>query len=198
MQLPLKSKDKLFTDYNKADSVEEAYNILCEFRILCSNNEGKYGVSAINKIVHEIIFGKNNITPKGLPILIKQNSKQLDLYNGDVGILWPDENDIQRAYFPQPGTTELKPVLVSLLPVYDEVFAMTIHKSQGSGFQNVLIILPERDSPLLTRELLYTGITRAKKHCVLWTDDNVFKASVLRKTERDSGLKDQILISAET
>jgi len=180
-----------FKNYINASTAEEAYSILSEFKILCSHNLGRYGVSNINNIIHKIVFGRDN-SSKGLPILIKENSRQLELYNGDIGILWPDENNIEKAYFPQPGTSKLKPVQISVLPAYNEVFAMTVHKSQGSGFQNVLIILPEKDSPLLTRELIYTGITRAKKYCELWANDDVFKASVLRKTERDSGLKDQI------
>ena len=82
----------------------------------------------------------------------------------------------------------------SLLPAHEEVFAMTIHKSQGSGFQKVLIILPDKDSPILTRELLYTGITRAKKQCEIWTNDNIFKKTAQNKTLRDSGLKDKLVI----
>jgi len=70
---------------------------------------------------------------------------------------------------------------------------MTIHKSQGSGFQKILLILPEKDSSLLTRELLYTGITRAEKHCEIWSYDSIIKNCIERITMRDSGLKDKLL-----
>ena len=74
------------------------------------------------------------------------------------------------------------------LPEHETVFAMTIHKSQGSEFQQVLLILPERDSPVLTRELIYTGVTRARQHVELWFSEATFTLALARRTRRTSGL----------
>ena len=76
-----------------------------------------------------------------------------------------------------------------LLPAHETVFAMTVHKSQGSEFDRVLLILPEQDSPLLTRELLYTAITRARNNIEIWGNKNLFCNAVKRRTERISGLR---------
>jgi exodeoxyribonuclease V alpha subunit len=74
------------------------------------------------------------------------------------------------------------------LPEHETAFAMTVHKSQGSEFDRVLFVLPDRDSPILTRELVYTGITRARNAIEIWASDVVFSAAVARRTQRSSGL----------
>ncbi|MBN1546849.1 MAG: ATP-binding domain-containing protein, partial [Syntrophaceae bacterium] len=78
------------------------------------------------------------------------------------------------------------------LPEHETAYAMTVHKSQGSEYDRVLIVLPDRDSPILTRELIYTAVTRAKLMAELWTDEAVFRAAVSRRIERTSGLKDAL------
>jgi exodeoxyribonuclease V alpha subunit len=181
-----------YSSYLNAQTKEKAYEILMEFKILCSHRNGIYGVENINKIVHNLLIGTKKLT-KGTPIMITENNNQQDLFNGDIGLLWTDDNNMLKAYFPKIGSVQLREIPIPFLPAYEEVFAMTIHKSQGSGFQNVLMILPDKDSPLLTRELIYTGLTRAKKYCEIWTDNKVFKQAILRKTERDSGLRDKLI-----
>ena len=78
------------------------------------------------------------------------------------------------------------------LPEHETVFAMTIHKSQGSEFDKVLLILPGRESPVLTRELLYTGITRAKESVLIWGTEEVVRFAISRATRRTSGLRDAL------
>ncbi len=180
-----------FRDYLNAETVERAYRIFSEFRILCSHYVGKYGVKNINNIIHNLLLGPERLG-KGAPVMITENNSQFELYNGDIGLIWPDKDENYKAYFPHLNNEKLRPISISSLPAHDEVYAMTIHKSQGSGFQKVLMILPENDSPLLTKELIYTGITRAKKYCEIWANDDILSKAVLRKTERDSGLKDKL------
>ena len=79
-----------------------------------------------------------------------------------------------------------------MLPEHETVFAMTVHKSQGSEFESVLLILPDHDSPVLTRELLYTAITRARKHVEIWGSEGIFRAAVSRRIVRTSGLYDAL------
>jgi exodeoxyribonuclease V alpha subunit len=183
-----------YKSYLNAKTKEDAYSIFTEFKILCSHRNGRSGVKNINRIVHELLIGARSIA-KGVPVMITENDNQMQLYNGDIGLIWPDENNKLKAFFPEVGADKLRGFSIPFLPAYEEVFAMTIHKSQGSGFQNVLMILPDKDSPILTRELVYTGLTRAKKYCEIWSDENVFKQSVLRKTIRFSGLKDRLIAS---
>ncbi len=190
----IKHKDKKvdYRSYLNAKTKEDAYSIFTEFKILCSHRSGRYGVKNINEIVHKLLIGTKKIA-RGVPIMITENNNQMELYNGDIGLIWEDETKNLKAFFPELGSPALRGFPIPFLPAYEEVFAMTIHKSQGSGFQNVLMILPEKDSPLLTRELVYTGLTRAKKYCEIWSGEDVFKKAVLRKTERDSGLKDRLI-----
>jgi exodeoxyribonuclease V alpha subunit len=78
------------------------------------------------------------------------------------------------------------------LPEHETVYAMTVHKSQGSEFENVLLILPDRESPVLTRELIYTGLTRASGSVQLWLREEIFRAAIARRVERTSGLRDTL------
>ena len=190
--LNVNGKSVKFRQYINAATVEESYQIFTEFRILCSHYIGKYGVKNINRIIHYLLFGSTR-TAKGIPIMITENNNQLELYNGDIGLIWPDETGNCKAWFPKSNSDKLRSISLSSLPEHDEVFAMTIHKSQGSGFQKIFIILPDGDSPLLTKELIYTGITRAKKYCEIWANDDIMDKAISRKTERDSGLKDKLL-----
>lgn len=175
----------------------EAFNRL---RILCAVNDGPNGVNAINELITEILFpGKNELFFAGRPVIIKTNDHNLKLYNGDIGILIPDEMGELKAWFPDGETIvdgeaqlQVKAVSPVYLPEHDTAFAITIHKSQGSEFDRVLMILPERDSHLLTKEIVYTGITRAKKICDIWANEAILLESIQRKSQRTSGLKYQL------
>ena len=95
--------------------------------------------------------------------MITRNDYNLKLFNGDIGIILPDADSGEpRAFFPGPDNTVRK-FLPLRLPEHETAYALTVHKSQGSEFDRVLLVLPDRESPVLSRELLYTGITRARK-----------------------------------
>jgi exodeoxyribonuclease V alpha subunit len=140
--------------------------------------------------------------------MVTQNNPALNLYNGDIGICMPDNvgaglvpaqsgqpqgiapTGKLMVFFQRPDGS-VKKYLPARVPYCETVFAMTIHKSQGSEFEEVLIVLPEVINPVLTKELLYTAITRAKKTIKLFAKDTVFTATVRQKIERVTGLVDK-------
>ena len=112
------------------------------------------------------------------------------LFNGDSGIILPDPSagGELRAFF-LSAEGRLRRFLPSRLPVHETAFAITVHKSQGSEFKKVLLILPQSDAPILTRELLYTGLTRAREGVELWASESVLRAAISRRVTRSSGLR---------
>jgi exodeoxyribonuclease V alpha subunit len=187
-----------YGEYLAAGSPAEALARLDSFRILCALRRGPYGVDGINAIVEDVLAGKglielHNRWYRGRPVMITVNDYNMRLFNGDVGIVFPDPDDgvTPRVFFPAPGggVRKISPVR---LPPHETVYAMTIHKSQGSEFDRVLMLLPGHDSDLLTRELIYTGITRAKNGVEIWGDEEVFVAAVSRRVDRKSGLREAL------
>ena len=187
----LESYIKLIKRHSEED-IEQAYTILNGFKILCSHHNGFFGEKQINRLMLELL-GFADASEIGVPVMITQNDSSVNLYNGDIGLIW-EVNGEKRVYFPNTSEGEKKFFHLPFvqLPEHETVFAMTIHKSQGSGFENILCILPDRISPLLTRELLYTAITRAGKQAVMWANKPVFIEAVENNTLRDSGLKDKL------
>ena len=173
----------------------EVFQHFERFRILCALREGPYGVSAVNRMMQNMLREEGWIDPKarwyrGQPLMITRNDYHLKLYNGDTGVILADGpgKDL-KAFFQVPDGT-IRKFHPARLPEHETVYAMTVHKSQGSEFDRVLLLLPDRESPVLTRELLYTGITRAKKGVEIWGRTPVFKKAISRRTERASGLHD--------
>ena len=123
----------------------------------------------------------------GRPIMVTENDYQLGLFNGDIGLITIDENDDEtlRANFPdsEGGIRSFSP---ARLPAHETVYATTIHKSQGSEFDRVLIVLPNSPSAILSRELLYTAITRAKKEVLLFGEEEIISAAIEKRIERAS------------
>jgi exodeoxyribonuclease V alpha subunit len=184
--------------YLAAGSPAEALERLDAFRVLCALRQGPYGVAGINAIVEDILAEKGLIDLhsrwyRGRPVMITVNDYNLKLFNGDVGIVFPDPEagDAPRVFFPASGggVRKISPVR---LPLHETVYAMTIHKSQGSEFDRILMLLPGHDSELLTRELIYTGITRAKNEVEIWSDEDVFITAVSRRIDRKSGLREAL------
>jgi exodeoxyribonuclease V alpha subunit len=121
-------------------------------------------------------------------VIVTRNNYELGLMNGDIGIVRPDADGRLRVWFedPQGGTRSVVPAFLSNC---ETVFAMTIHKSQGSEFDKVLVVLPEgTDNPLLTRELLYTGVTRAREEVVIQGSRETLRKAVESQVERISGI----------
>jgi exodeoxyribonuclease V alpha subunit len=189
-----------FAPVLQADSPARALDALNAFRILCAVREGPAGVAQVNALVERVLRRAGLVGPeigryRGRPLMVTSNDHGLGLFNGDVGILWPDAQDAMRAWFRLPDGG-IRPVLPSRLPPHETAFALTVHKSQGSEFEHVLLLLPEHDSPVLTRELIYTGITRAVKAVTLRVSADILRGALQRKVHRASGLGAR-LVSAE-
>jgi exodeoxyribonuclease V alpha subunit len=177
------------------DAVNQAFN---RFQTLCSNRHGPRGVQGINSAVEQRLGGEGMIMLggqwyPGRPVMITQNDPAMHLYNGDIGICMADPEQAGKlmVFFPRPDGG-VKKYLPSRLPHCEAVFAMTIHKSQGSEFDDVLIVLPDQHNPVLTKELLYTGITRARKTVTLAAEQGIFEESVGYKVERHGGLVQKV------
>jgi exodeoxyribonuclease V alpha subunit len=173
---------------------EAVYQAFNRFQVLCSNRHGKNSVDYINRQVEQKLSELKLIHITGLwysgrPVMVTQNNPSLHLFNGDIGLCMPDQDQNGKLMvFFQRADGTVKKYLPSRLPDCETVFAMTIHKSQGSEFDEVLIALPEVVNPVLTKELLYTAITRARKTIRLVADEAVFKAAVGQRVERVTGL----------
>jgi exodeoxyribonuclease V alpha subunit len=124
---------------------------------------------------------------------VTRNDYGLRLFNGDVGIALSDpaNGGALRIFFPAPDGA-MRKFEPYRLPEHETVFAMTVHKSQGTEFDRVLLVLPEGDARVLTRELLYTGVTRARKRVDLWSGEEALRAAMSRRIERASGLRDAL------
>ena len=193
---PLKSTfDAILSAYHAvpgAESVEEAFDIFESRRVLCAVHAGKFGVEAINRQITELlrtqyeIDGDENF--RGKPILISANDYELELFNGDIGILWHDENQNLRAYF-RDVDQGLRSLAVTSLPAHETAWAMTVHKSQGSEFDSVILILPsETQVRALSRELLYTAVTRARKKLRIDARRSILEMACKTRSQRHSGL----------
>lgn len=164
---------------------------MAKLQLLCAVREGDYGVNGVNERVYRALVYKGQIQNgdlwyAGRPVIITRNEPSLSLYNGDMGITAPDTDGRLKVWFLQQGKAVA--FLPSRLPEHESVYAMTIHKSQGSEFERVLLLLPPKDNPVMTRELLYTGITRAKTDLLIGAQLSVLQSCSLRKTQRSGGL----------
>lgn len=179
-----------------AKALPDAFSAFEKHRILCSHRSGRYGVTHINALMEEILQEEDlSLKPgkfyRGRPVIIKQNDYNLKLYNGDTGLVWEDEQGRLKVYFPD-RESRFHTCSPARLPRHETAYAMTIHESQGSEFDHVMLILPPVSSPIFTRELLYTGITRARKSIDLRCDENTLKQAVKNRVARFSGLKSKL------
>lgn len=171
------------------------------FRVLCALRHGPYGSQAINKTIEGVLRDSSlipdgNAFYKGMPVLVTRNDYAANLFNGDIGILMPDpaEPDDHQLWAWFRGDDDLpRRVSPARLPDHELAYAMTVHKAQGSEFESVLLVLPDRESPVVTRELVYTGLTRASRKMTLWYHEDSLRSAVARTAVRRSGLKDALL-----
>ena len=181
-----------YQHYLLSSNVEEALQRFAGMRILCAVHDGPLGDHALNLSVAQRLRGGGLLGPEedahGKPVMITGNDYELDLYNGDIGLLWRDGDGALEACFAQVDG-QVRRIPAISLPEHVTAWALTVHKSQGSEFDDVLLVLPEdANSPLLSRELLYTGITRARRHLRLHAREDAFEAACCRTVERSSGL----------
>ena len=178
-------------------------NHFSEFQVLCALRQGAWGVQSLNEQIAMALglsqTAERNFQPAkaqdgwfiGRPIMVTRNDYHLQLMNGDVGQCLPTVNGL-RVAFPD-GKGGIRWVLPSRLDAVETVWAMTVHKSQGSEYDHVLLVLPDRDAPVLTRELLYTGVTRAKSRLTWWVPKpSVLFNAVGQRVTRSGGLADAL------
>jgi exodeoxyribonuclease V alpha subunit len=177
----------------QASTPAAALAALASFRVLTPTRRGPHGVEALNRLVERELVERGH--PKhgdwyvGRPVLVTQNDYDIELFNGDIGVAFPDEESGSlRVWFSAAGG--LRAIAPGKLPPHETAWAMTVHKSQGSEFDSVVFVLPERESPLLTRELVYTAVTRARQGLLVYGAPGALAAAVERKSERVSGLRD--------
>jgi len=180
---------------------------LSGMRILCAVRDGPFGVVAVNRLAEQVLAdagvinrsrseGERGRQYSGRPILILGNDYTTGLYNGDVGVLLPDitiggtavDMVPLRAWF--DGDDGPRCIIPSRLPAHETCFAMTVHKSQGSEVDEVILVIPPYPTHALTRELLYTGITRARERVTLICSPARLADAVATRTERRSGLSE--------
>ncbi|MGI9277366.1 MAG: exodeoxyribonuclease V subunit alpha [Endozoicomonas sp.] len=171
-----------------------AYNC---FRLLCALREGRYGVAGLNDEIRQSLARSGLVPAEGLwyegrPVLITQNDHSLGLYNGDIGITLAGDDGRFRVIFELPDGA-IKQLLPSRLPQHETVYAMTVHKSQGSEFTHTAMVLPETMNPVLTRELVYTGITRAREKLDMFASEEILAGAIRNPTRRSSGLQQRLL-----
>ncbi len=161
-----------------------------EFCVLCAVREGPLGVVQLNAHVeHALGFGQSTWYA-GRPVMVTRNDYALALMNGDIGLCLPGPDGVLRVAFPAVDGG-VRWVMPSRLDSVETVFAMTVHKSQGSEFTHVLLVIPAQESPVLTRELVYTGLTRARQRLTLWAPQlGVLWNGCARRVLRSGGLGD--------
>ncbi|MDO9069720.1 MAG: exodeoxyribonuclease V subunit alpha [Deltaproteobacteria bacterium] len=179
--------------YLRADSPEKALSELESFRVLSPLRSGIYGVENLNKLCLTALGLRHNADEQYyslMPVLVSGNNYELGLFNGDTGVVMEYKERLSVWFNGQDGgLRHLSPLR---LPTHETGFAMTVHKSQGSEFDKLLLILPDRMSEGLSRELLYTAVTRARRQVEIWGREDVFRRTVERRTLRSSGLGDRL------
>lgn len=210
VELDSKYDDTLFQEfvyqyanyiYDQAGNLRDITSALQHFNyctVLCATRNGSNGIYNLNVKIEHILRQKGLIKEEGQfynykPIMVVENNYEQNIFNGDIGLIYKGEkDDAFKAYFlirNEDGSVGVKSVLLSYLGAFETCYAMTIHKSQGSELDRVLVILPEQEeNQLLNRELIYTAITRAKKWVLIQATSQVFLQACSKQMQRNSGI----------
>jgi exodeoxyribonuclease V alpha subunit len=185
-----------YASYLDCDDPLDKLNAFNQFRVLCAHRRGDFGSERFNTLIASILAKSHGLSSSTawypqLPVMVTKNDYRQSLFNGDIGIIARASDDPSRlvTQFPGPGN-RVREFSPSRLPAHEPVFAMTIHKSQGSEFNRVLVVLPKEVSPILSRELLYTAVTRAASEVFILANEDVIKLAVKQEISRASGLSD--------
>jgi exodeoxyribonuclease V alpha subunit len=184
--------------YLQTDDPAEALRRYDRFRLLAAVRVGEFGVTGLNMLTERILARHRLIDPRpvwyaGRPVLVTVNDYGVRLFNGDIGLTLPDpahDNELRVFFTTLDG--QVRSVHPLRLPAHETAFALTVHKSQGSEFTKVALVLPPDDLPLLTRELIYTGLSRARETAHLFAAAEVFQRAVNRQVTRSSGLRERL------
>ena len=171
-----------------------------QFRVLTALRQGPCGIEALNRLCEAILRDRSLIQTRqdwylGRPVMVVRNDYHLRLFNGDIGITLPDPDEPERMrVFFLGSDGALRSFAPARLPEHETVYAMTVHKSQGSEFDRVRVVTPNEPSLVLSRELVYTALTRAKQHAAFHGLPEVFASAVERRLRRSSGLRDRLWV----
>lgn len=185
-----------YKSFKEAKNATEAIAGLDEFRILCAHNKGDFGTLQINHICEKILrTSDNSDIEEGIfmrPIMVNTNDYKKGLFNGDTGVAVEKNGEVTA--FLKNLDNKIISYRCSDLPSHDTAFAITIHKSQGSEFDSVMMVIPDKYSPVVTKQLLYTGVTRARKKVILIGNLDIMKAAIRLNVKRYSGLEEYLKI----
>jgi len=183
-----------YKKYLSCDDVQKALESFESCRVLCAVRQGNEGVEAINREMQQRLLGDMEAgkAVHGMPIMIRNNHYDLGLFNGDTGLIWKLDGRLQACFFDVSGEVRFFPM--HSLPHYEPCWAMTVHKSQGSEFEHVFLILPSQEGEhhVLSRELFYTAITRSKKAFYLHGRAETIVAAVKHRVQRNTGLANRL------
>ena len=173
----------------QADDPRQGLDLARRYRMLTALREGPSGSIALNAHIATALdpARRGDALFHGGLVMVVQNSYRHGLFNGDIGLVWRDA-DAQRLHVWFDTDTGLRPFAPAALPAHEPAFALTVHKSQGSEFDRVLLVLPDHATRAVSRELLYTGLTRTREHLVLWADEAVLRDGIARQAQRHGGL----------
>jgi len=178
-----------------ASDPAEALKIFSSFRILCAMREGRFGIRYLNQLFVRNLFKLNlrENSPSawfcGAPLLVTENDYAVDLYNGDIGIVWHEANNRPLRVWFSGEKNSLRHFAQTQLPTHELCYAMTAHKAQGSEFDEIAIVLPDTHHPILSRQWLYTAFSRARNKVTLFGSEHVLRAALATTSIRWSGLK---------
>jgi exodeoxyribonuclease V alpha subunit len=173
-----------------------ALNEARRFRVLTALRDGPAGSQTLNALIARELQGGPDASVffPGRLILISENSYRHGLFNGDIGLCWPDADGVLRVWFENDGSAQAARIPgprawhPAQLPAHESAFALTVHKAQGSEFGRILLALPEHDARVITRELLYTGLSRGREGVAVWAGEPLLRTAIDRKMARWTGL----------
>ena len=195
------SQTSVMATYRNALQSDDPVARLATFetaRILCATRSGPVGTLRINDTIRDLLSSEELIDDArgalyhGAPLVVLRNDYALQVFNGDSAVLHRTDDEARLHACFRTGTGELRRVLAARLPEHAPLYAMTVHRSQGSEFDHVLVVLPPRESPILTRQLLYTAVSRARKSVTVWADPTLIRYACLRRVQRASGLTERL------
>jgi|UPI00036E40DC exodeoxyribonuclease V alpha subunit len=181
------------TCYRQHRNPDDLLQALGAFRLLCTVRQGRLGVESLNRQIARALRAEGLIYGRhGMLQMVTRNHPTHNVFNGDLGIIWRDADGQERLHIRMPDGT-LKAFAPAMLPDSEAAWAMTVHKSQGSEFDHVALLLhDDPEHALLSRELLYTAITRARQHFTLYAEPEVITATIERHIQRNSGLAQRL------
>jgi exodeoxyribonuclease V alpha subunit len=179
------------SDLRKALTLDDAREILLALgrsRVLCPTRRGPYGLDSINALIESRLDTSRRIRP----IVLTRNDHALQLFNGDSGLIIEDERGGESWAWFNGAEETLRQFPAGRSPPSETAYAMTVHRSQGSEFDRILLILPSGQNPIVTRELLYTAVSRARRDVEIWSDPQTIREACSLKVKRHSGLVDRL------